>query len=328
METLALLEKEAHIKGGALENKKFDQLLERFSKSTEEIIRKGQEFTDELTQSLVVAKEIKSEFRSRLLRWRFTNPFMRRCIEKPRGFPGDYLTLEMMYGYTPQFGEGLAGFFDYYLLSHSTAVRSRLEKMEGILVEVASSAKRFGKSLKVLSLGSGPCREWFDLDRKGIKRKRRLSAVQLVCFDRDEKALEFGLARLRKTSLSVTPFLLNRSLFNFPTIELKHLGPFDLIYALGIADYFYDASLGKIFSNALQLLGQDGTLILTHKDKDRFNLSPSDWLCDWRFVMRGERDFVSLVEIELASSKIARYKMTIERDSKGLIIFCIIRRIG
>ena len=311
-------------------DRNFDKLLEAFSIATDNIIKKGQEVEVRLRGSPGVVRAMKKKFRDRLSRWRVNNKFMRRCLEKPSGFPGDYLTIEMIYSYEPRLGKRLAGFFDRYLLYHSVAVRSRKEKMKKILSDILDNPKvgKFDRPFKVLSLGSGSCREWYELSRESNDERRKYPIVQLVCLDRDVEALEFSAKRLNQSNLNISCSSLHKSLLGFSRMESWHHNSFDLIYGLGIADYFFAFSLTKILTRAIRLLRRDGFFVLTHKDRAEFNLSPSDWLCDWRFVLRTKRNFTDLMRKVLASlSNSARYRMNVERDSSNCVLFCIIKRI-
>ena len=297
--------------------------LLRFAVLTDSFIGQCHILENELNDRLLI-KRIQLLFQELINSWYATNHFMRRCLEKPQGYPGDYITLEMIYDYNAQ-PVNQYGFFDHYLLSHANCVRTRKEKLKLYLKDFIS--RRFGHNnvITILTLGSGSCREWFELVQtltSGI-----IPRIRLVCLDRDSEALEFSRTRLSDNRLLQTVECLNQSLVAFSSVnsDFLKIESFDLIYTVGTLDYFYDESLKKILLRSLALLKTGGELLITHKDFTRFQVAPSEWLCSWSFVSRDEKLFSLLVENSLLNSDLA-LNYRIERDESGQIIFSVLEK--
>lgn len=268
---------------------------------------------------------LKKRFRTKLKPWLRDNSFALRGLEKPRGYPGDYLMMEMAYENITSVKGGLAGEFDRLFFSRYVSVINRKNTIVDIL-EDALREWRAARPINILSLAGGPCREFYDLAlRKGAaKWKRR---VGLSYLDYDAEAVAFVKKRLSGNSLFATVNFYQESLLNFRnTWDASTRSAFDLIYAIGIADYFPDIVLTEIMATSLSLLSVGGRLIIAHKDKAKFNFTLLNWICDWTFLRRSEEDVARLVSdaIAMVGNKIFQTKL--ERDQTGEIMFFTIER--
>ncbi len=299
-----------------------DKNLYSFVSLTDRLIKQCHELENQLDNRLL-RKQIQRSFRDLINPWYGVNTFMQRCLEKPRGYPGDYATMEMVYDYKPRPFEKY-GFFDHYLLGHASCVRSRKEKLKSYLKTFLASQAKLSPDLTILSLGSGPCREWFELGQRISLQV--IPRIHLVCLDHDVQALEFSQGRLSKNQLLEEMKCINESLVTYSNNEWSlEIKLFDLIYAVGSADYFYDESLRRILSRSLTLLKPGGVLLVTHKDSTKFDVAPSEWLCDWSFVARDEERFSHLVQGVLLNSGLV-FSWHIERDEIGQMMFGVAKK--
>ena len=258
------------------------------------------------------------------------SPFVKRCLEKPRGFPGDFQTLEAIYGYpSAQRGASSYGPLDLYLLDHARCVRTRKDKITALIIEELTALKeRVNQHILIVTIGSGPCREWLDIPEGCLINAK--GAVDLVCLDRDDQALTFAKNRLsghrllhsvRHTRQSMVDFF-RRGIDSEIVCGVKP----HLIYSVGIADYCYDEMLKGIICRAASMLREGGQMIFTHKDRARFEVVPSAWLCDWKFVPRSEGEFSTLLGHALSSVGGA-YSLNIGRDPSGQVLVGTMRKL-
>lgn len=308
-----------------MERQKLDKRVgqEKFNVKTNDIAKRGDGLEQALDHKLLT-KEIKHRFRSVIDSWVTESELYKRGIEKPRGYPGDYLLLEKIYDNRPE-SRGVGYYYDRHFLNNSYAgsVRKRKDKMVEILGDFIKNANL--PSVKILNLASGSCREIKELFEKLIQVK---GTVKIACIDHDEEALKYSQKTLNNLPKNVQVVFMKENVITMPerqTDFTESLGRQDLIYSLGLIDYVPDRILKNMLKFWFGLLAPEGRLILTHKDRDRDPQAPlvPDWFCDWKFIPRNEEHLVSLVK---DSIKNAHFKL--ERDATGKIIFLSVDNIA
>ncbi|PIQ84670.1 MAG: hypothetical protein COV75_01000 [Candidatus Omnitrophica bacterium CG11_big_fil_rev_8_21_14_0_20_63_9] len=151
--------------------------------------------------------------------------------------------------------------------------------------------------------------------------------TELTYLDYDAEAVTFSEKRLKNNRLIGSLRLCCESVLNFARSEdwddKKY--SYDLIYAIGIADYFPDSILGEILARAVSLLENNGQLIIAHKDEKSFCFSALDWFCDWTFYRRDQDHFTQV--LDTAISQIGgKISYRVERDETGEFMFFIVTR--
>lgn len=213
--------------------------------------------------------------------WSRTGPFFHHAFTKPRGYPGDFETIEIIYDCCAR-GEDLPGliFDDYYLHARpAQAVRNRLAYLVDRLAAEVTRRTAAGKApVRLLSLGSGPARELALLsEHPGCAQ-----AVKATCLDMDGAALTYARQRINGRLNGPVQFVHDNALRYAHGVN-RPAQPFDVIYAAGLFDYL-DADLAaRLIEDCHSLLAPGGTLIVgnfsteTHPN-DRILV---DWLLDW-----------------------------------------------
>ena len=72
----------------------------------------------------------------------------------------------------------------------------------------------------------------------------------------------------------------------------------------------------------MNLLSEGGKMILAFKDCDTYDKTVYDWICDWQFIERSERQVFDL----LGDSGISEDALAVSRDASGIILFCVITK--
>jgi hypothetical protein len=149
--------------------------------------------------------------------------------------------------------------------------------------------------IRVLNLACGSCREIKELfiDNEFTPDKE----VVFTLIDQDEEALEFSRNSLKKLSSNIKLNFLKKDILQLDGDNnlKKMLQDQDLIYSIGLADYFPDRVLRGLSQYCIELLGPKGKFIITHKDSERCMSAPPDWFCDWCFYPRKESELVNLL---------------------------------
>ena len=302
----------------------------RFAQLCDGIIARGEQVVAGLDKA--TAQRVKEGFRTALTPWTVDNPFLERCLKKPRGYAGDFAMMEVGYLRWTAMSGGLAGAFDRYFADCYDNVRQRKTKLCDAMRRYLVDRTRLGTPLRMLSLGSGPCREWVDLNherRTGAFRDLPINPTRLVCIDQDPESLAYAKQQLAGNSLLESVEYVEADLFQFTRAE-RWRGEecsVDFIYGVGIANYFYDAMLQNIIASAFTLVKPGGELLITHKDGESFNFPVADWLCDWVFLKRSEPIFATVFQAALADCK-GQWTFRTERIPDRTMFFGFAKRIA
>ncbi len=223
--------------------------------------------------------------------WSATGPFFHHSFTKPRGYPGDFETIEIIYDCQPT-GEDLPGLIldDYYLHARpAQAVRNRLTYLATRLhIEVRRRANSGDAPARLLSLGSGPARELAILARQ----PDFASGVDVTCLDLDAAALDCARQRIGGRLDGQVHFVCDNAL-RYAHGTHRPDQPFDVIYAAGLFDYLNTGLAARLIEDCYGLLAPGGVLIVgnfsleTHPS-DRVLI---DWLLDWHLLYRSEADY-------------------------------------
>lgn len=283
------------------------------------IALQGEKVTSQIKDKVFI-KSVKQTFRSLLKKIIYDKSIlMKRTLEKPRGYPGDYETIEMNYN-NVALSQGIGAYFDNYFLSnnYAIAVRNRKDKMLGLLTDFMNSPFK-KKHIHILNLGSGSLREIRELLVNHLPSAPNLT---FTCIDHDEESFNFAKKHIPNLPDNITINYVKQNLLNLLNDTYyvkKYYRSIDMVYSIGLADYFLDTILEKLVSFSFNILPSQGTLILAHKDIDADPLTPIyfDWFCDWKFVPRNEEKLVKIIR----NSGIKNYSLNIEREASGIIFF-------
>jgi hypothetical protein len=298
-----------------------DEAFKQVFDFNETIMKKGDELESSIDNRIVM-KKIKKTFRELCGPWVYKSDIVKHALEKPRGYPGDYKLLEIIYNnQTISYGIGFC--YDKYFLNnpYSIAVRNRKEKMSEILKEFIEYLPFSHK--KILNLACGSCREIKKLfDGDGFIRDKE---VVFTLVDQDEKALEFSREILRNNPKNVSFKFLQHNILDYIKEGRKNsklLGRQNMIYSIGLADYLPDRVLKNLLLFCFNLLEPKGKLVIAHKDVNKYKPLPPDWWCDWTFYPRDENYLLNLV----TKSGIENFSLRLTREPSEIILFLEVER--
>ena len=284
------------------------------------ILLRGYCLEELLTDNRVMEK-VKDSFRQLLGVWLYKSICMKRGLDKPRGYPGDYKMLEIVYD-NKAISKGIGEYFDNYFLKspYAVAVRIRKDHVREILQDFINKSTL--NKIEILNIACGPCREIKEL----LPNITNKNPIVFICLDRDEEALDFSnKVFLKNTPPNVTVKFVKEDIMNMiksQTAEQAY-GKYDLIYSIGLIDYLPDGILKKLIQALYQLLRKEGRLVLTHKNSEKtFPPIPPDWACDWKFVSRDRDEVIKLFH----DSGISDFSLTVESDDFEYIYYFTITR--
>jgi cyclopropane fatty-acyl-phospholipid synthase-like methyltransferase len=205
-------------------------------------------------------------------------------------------------------------YFDVYFIrnAYSEAVRGRKNLMRNILLEEIGQQKE----LRILNIPCGPSRDVQEF----LETKQANNNFEIVCVDNDNESLEFSEKAIFGLEKSENISFRQGNILDYsrnPAKAEKDLGTFDVIYSIGIADYFPDKLLQKFIYFTYAMIKPGGKLIFAFKitNKDPFAPLPPKWFCDWVFVPRSLEESIKVVE-ESGIEAFAKTKETWEESGK------------
>lgn len=212
------------------------------------------------------------------------SPFTRRAYEKPRGYAGDAVLMDLIYGLAaPGDLSPLGGMLYGYEFDSPCFQSVRLRR--AVLAREIDSIAASHPNPHVLSVASGHLREveWSRASREG--------AVAITALDQDRDSLECidrDYGRYRVATLPATiGDVLRRS------VPLSGL---DLIYAAGLYDYL-DADLGRVLTATLfQMLAPGGRLLIANFTPATHDAAFMEAFMDWRLVYRTAAEVLALAD--------------------------------
>lgn len=294
-EYINLLEKISAKKEGAI-------LEETLCRATDRLLKKADKFI--LSEANKV--RVKKHFREILTPWISRGIVVKRGYEKPRGYPGDYCTLEMIYDAKDLSEDVLGRLFDRYLFkdAYVVAVQNRKEKMKALLRDLILKSSASG-ALRILNVASGGARDIRELlnENPRIFKSRK---VDIVMVDQDKEALNFSEKEIRRIGGNVTVSYVQENIANLFRNQVKFkrgLGKFDIIYSIGLIDYISDFLLEEFVRFCFESLASKGKLFLAVKNTKIFKSLASDWFCDWNFYLRDQKDLLALISRSLHGLK-------------------------
>ena len=267
-------------------------------------------------------KQIKQSVRALLGHFLFQSINFKHGFEKPRGYPGDYEMLEVVYD-DLEISKGLGKYIDRYGLDvpYSIGIRARKDLMKEILYRFLNNNSE--KNLSIMNLASGGCRELREMFGFPITYRGK---AEIICIDQDEESIKFSRQQLSDLNTkNVHIHFIQGDILRLESLDIGEDNSFDMIYSIGVADYLQDRILAKIFKDCYRKLKPGGKLIVAYKDKDVHKPLALNWYADWCFVPRNEQDVVSLIYDSIGRENIS---LEIKKIDSGVIFFAEIIKLG
>lgn len=240
------------------------------------------------------------------------DPMMRRALEKPRGYAGDAVLLDYMYGLRrdeiAQVPHAAQRVHQFLVDGPApSAVRHRLFVLADALQRVGARPEGPGRAL---ALACGHLRE--------------LAQVPTACWPREIVALDQDQESLAVVASSYSdPRVVARRGTVRDVLARRLAGePFDLVYAAGLFDYL-DAPVATALTTRLfELVAPGGHLLIANFTPDTPDIGFMEAISEWHLVYRTEADMWSLLEGITAKTSARTW-----RDPGGCIVYLEIERV-
>jgi len=233
------------------------------------------------------------------------SPFIRRVQDWPRGYPGDFETIEYIMNPENRAEPGSVGFLlEKYALSAPAAQqhRHKVARQKALIAEYCTA-----DGAKILSLGCGSCP-----DVRKVKEETDISNCEFFFVDCDKDALAFSQRELNGFARNCT-FIQGNVLRIVK--KLADHSPFDLVIIGGLFDYFNDKAV-KFILNIVRdsLVREGGKIFFTNISEFNIDRLWMEYLADWVLIPRTQEDLASLCRESGARDQ----QVDITRENTGM----------
>lgn len=246
--------------------------------------------------------------------------FAERAYYKPKGYPGDYLMMEMIYKNQAR-GDGKFGTIaDGWLLKSvpAKAVRGR-RRLMGMQLERESRRRAdSGRPIRIASLACGSCRELFDF----LTDCPYSEKIDALCIDIDPDALQYvnnhinifhHRAAIRFLNENLVKWALGRARQDFP--------PQNIIYCMGLADYLEKPFLLRLIRRCYRQLEPGGTLILGNFGPRNPDRAFMENVLSWRLIHRSADQLAEIFDQTPFGSR-----LEILAEDQNINLFAVARK--
>ena len=244
------------------------------------------------------------------------DPFTWRAFSKPRGYPGDAVLMDYIYGREearprPRASEIGGRLFDCNTVS--SACRGVMAR-RGFAADLIDDLCRENQDAAILSVASGHLRE------AGLSAAVRRRALQrFVAIDSDEESLAEVERSYHRTPIECVHASARRII----TGRLD-VGSFDLIYSLGLYDYLKEPTATRLTERLFSMLNPGGILLIANFLPDIECVGYMETFMDWNLIYRDRFDMMTLTS-GIDEHQLARFSTFTEEAVN--VVFGMLHRI-
>jgi extracellular factor (EF) 3-hydroxypalmitic acid methyl ester biosynthesis protein len=233
------------------------------------------------------------------------SPFAHRAFEKPLGYAGDYLIVDMMMRSPIEGSTLFAKIINVWLLGQSPAQahRNRVAVLEDKLIQETARVRASGRIAKIYNLGCGPAAEV----QRFFSKQHICGNANLKLVDFNEETLQYLKTKLDDLSLKVSIpasyHFVKKSVNQILKDALRapsHSSEekYDYIYCAGLFDYFPDNICKQLINNFYQMLAPAGLFLATNATEAMNSSRPfrysMEYILDWHLFYRNKNQFAEL----------------------------------
>lgn len=261
-------------------------------------------FTNE--QKAIVENWLHGEF----LSFSMLGSWSARSLLKPQNIAGDHHTIRQIYDGGSAERRPLGKLVNACFFNEPAcqAVINREAYIRNVILEMIDDTPE--RALNVTSIACGPARELFTVFDQLDQQRSRLKAIGI---DFDKRACAGVDDRIYARNLKN-----HFSTYAHNVLQLSRLSSQleeqDLVYSMGLIDYFGDKAVVRILNNIHAILKPGGTAYIGNFHVSCDSRVFLDILLDWELKYRTEDDMLRLFE----NSHFAGSEVTVEYEPLGV----------
>jgi hypothetical protein len=279
---------------------------------------------NKLVETLAAERAEASERWPELARWYgdhpvrdllLMDPFTYRAYSKPRGYAGDAVMMDYIYG-LGEVGDAMRGttslgraIFQHVMTCTSPrAVRYRRQVIAGLLDETARRPDP-----RVLAIAAGHLRE---LDLSTAAQERRFS--EFVALDQDIASMSVVANDYGHLGITTKPGSVRQILAG----KLA-LGQYDLVYAAGLYDYLNAATARALTRRMFDMTRPGGTVLIPNFLTGIADSGYMEAFMDWHLIYRNHEQMYDLVA-DIPTGALA--DLEVFNDPDDAIAYLVVRK--
>lgn len=225
------------------------------------------------------------------------DPYLARAAQKPRGYPGDAALIDFAYDQRPPEGTSKRA-SEMFLVSTGFQASEGVRQRRAYAAQVLKDACATGK--RVCALACGHLREADGLIGQNLGN--------ITAVDQDPLSLETVGANHKNVTLECA------NVIHFLRGAAKAGRQFDLIYTLGLTDYFDERAMSLLHRLMKDCLAPGGQMLIANFLPGHLAIGWMDAVMDWHLIYRDEADMARhAAEIGMTARTF--------RDSSDSIVF-------
>jgi extracellular factor (EF) 3-hydroxypalmitic acid methyl ester biosynthesis protein len=234
------------------------------------------------------------------------DPLSCRAITKPRGYDGDAVLLDMIYGVaTPPVTDAMGVLINHWSFNFPLATSTRARG--GMMARIIENAIREGENPIIATIGAGHFRELTFGDPQVLKH------ATYIGVDSDLVTLEVADAYCAAQGFFFSPVHINiNDVIRHSAKRVMAAAngrQIDVVMAAGLYDYLNPRISAMLTKSLFKALAPGGTLVIVNIVKDAPSLGVVEALSNWWMFDRDERELrdvaASLPVEDVASVEIA-----------------------
>jgi extracellular factor (EF) 3-hydroxypalmitic acid methyl ester biosynthesis protein len=245
-----------------------------------------------------------------------------RAREKPRGYAGDFETLQLFYDKSTC-DDPLGKLFDRYFQRQTAveAVRARIDLVAARIVDAVVDRPKEG-NFQIASIGSGPAIE-IEIAVRSLPENYR-DAIRIQLFDFDPDALEHAAIRLGALLPGSRIATHRENLYRLTesASAANALEDSDFLFCTGLFDYLADDAAVRLLKFLYDKLTPGGRLTVGNFALHNPSRSYMEWIGNWYLIYRDPDDLTRLA----ALAGLSREQFRIDGERTGVDLFLVVDR--
>jgi SAM-dependent methyltransferase len=229
------------------------------------------------------------------------------ALAKPHGYPGDFELFDKIYTRHVNPDPRLQRWDEFFhRLAACEAVRNR---KTWLLQKLHQTLLRVHRPLTVLIVGSGPGRDALEF------LQQHPQAARFDCVELDPKAIDYARQLC-------APVIDHIRFHQGSILRYRTKTRYDAVWSGGLFDYFNDRLFGRVLSQLMGLLHQEGELTVGNFATPNSSRAFMELVSDWKLTLRTPEQLRRLAsQIDLEGLKVR-----VESEPAGVNLFLRLSR--